>query len=101
MSNPRPLPSIEEGIDAFLVHTGRTLRHSLAKCEKDIRRSPAQAVLAAAAAGYCLHQLPMRAIVMTNVRLAAALVRPALFLLGTVRLYDFLQRQAVPAPAKS
>ena len=101
MSAPQPPPSIEEGLDAFLAHTGKTLRHGLQKCENDIRRSPAQAVLAAAAAGYCLHRLPMRAILMANVRLAAALVRPALFLLGTVRLYDFVQRQAAPAPAKS
>ena len=99
MSTPTPAPSVEQGIDAFLTNTRQTISHRLETCEKDIRESPAKSVLAAAAVGYCLHRLPVRAILAAHVRLAAALMPPALALFGAAKLYDFLQTRAA-APSK-
>jgi hypothetical protein len=45
------------------------------------------------AAGYLLNRLPVRAILVTQVRVLSALMPPALFLFGAAKLYDFLQRQ--------
>ena len=97
---PPPPPSVEEGIDAFLATTQQTIHRHIDQCEDDIRHSPAKAVLVAATVGYCLHRLPVRAIVAAHVRLAAALVPPALFLFGAAKVYDLLQRQVPVAPLK-
>jgi len=50
-------------------------------------------VLGAVAAGYLLHRLPVRAILVTQVRVLSALAPPALFFFGAAKLYEFLQRQ--------
>jgi hypothetical protein len=52
-------------------------------------------VLGAAAAGYLLHRMPVRAILVTQVRVLSALTPPALFLFGAAKLYEFLQKQEV------
>lgn len=93
MSAPPPPPTVEQEINTFLANTQHKIHDGLEKCEEDIRKAPTKAVLTAAAVGYCLHRLPIRAILVAHVRLAAALVPPALFLFGTAKVYDFMQRQ--------
>lgn len=61
--------------------------------ENQIRKSPTTSVLGAVAVGYLLHRLPVRAILVTHVRVLSALAPPALFLFGAAKLYDFLQRR--------
>ena len=85
--------SVEEGVNALLGNAQQSLRHSYQECEKRVRKSPTTALLAAVAAGYCLHRLPVRAILVANVRLLSALVPPALFVFGAAKVCEFLQQQ--------
>lgn len=61
--------------------------------EKKVRESPEKAVLIAAAAGYCLHVLPVVPILAVPVRLAAFLAKPALLALGAVKACEIVQSQ--------
>jgi hypothetical protein len=89
--------SIEEGVNALLSKAQQGVRQQYQECEQRIRRSPTTSVLGALAAGYLLHRLPVRAILVTQVRLLAALAPPAIFLFGAAKVYEFLQHQE---PAK-
>jgi hypothetical protein len=42
--------------------------------------------------------MPVRAILVTQVRVLTALTAPALFLYGAAKLYDLLQRQELTKP---
>jgi hypothetical protein len=85
--------SLEEGVNVLLSNVQQSLRHRYEECEKQIRKSPTTSVLGAVAAGYLLHRLPVRAILVTQVRVLSALAPPALFLFGAAKLYECLQRQ--------
>lgn len=94
-SNPpqtAPL-SIEEGINSLVDQAKQGFQQRYQSCEKRIRKSPGKAVLGAVTAGYFAHHLPVRALVIANVRLIAALVPPALVLFGAAKVYEFLQKQ--------
>ena len=84
---------MEEGIKVLFCNAQQGIRHRYLQCQNQIRKSPMTAVLGAVAAGYLLHRLPVRAILVTQVRVLSALAPPALLLLGAVKLYEFLQRQ--------
>lgn len=84
---------MEEMVGVSLCNARQGIRHRYQKCENQIRKSPTTSVLGAAAVGYLLHRLPVRAILVTQVRVLSALTSPALFLFGAAKLYDFLQRQ--------
>ena len=92
-SNPATPLSVEEGVNVLLGNARQGIRQRYQKCQNRIRKSPTTAVLGAAAAGYLLHRLPVRAILITQVRVLSALTPPALFLFGAAKLYEFLQRQ--------
>jgi hypothetical protein len=85
--------SVEEGVNALLCNAQQSIRHSYQECEERVRKSPTTAVLAAVATGYCLHRLPVRAILVANVRLLSALVPPAFFVFGAAKICEYLQRQ--------
>lgn len=85
--------SMEEMVGVSLCNARQSIRHRYQRCENQIRKSPTTSVLGAAAVGYLLHRLPVRAILVTQVRVLSALTSPALFLFGAAKLYDFLQRQ--------
>jgi hypothetical protein len=57
------------------------------------------AMVAAMAAGYCLHRLPVRAVVIAQIRLLSALVPPALLLYGAVKANELLHKQITPQPS--
>ncbi len=61
-----------------------------------MRKSPGKAVLIAVGTGYVLSQLPLRAIIASQIRLAAALAPPALLALGAVKLCEFLKFSSRP-----
>jgi len=86
--------SIEESINVLANQAKEGLRHRYEACEQRIRQSPIKAVIGAVAAGYCAHRLPVRALVVANVRLMASLVPPAMVLFGAAKVYEFLQKQA-------
>ncbi len=92
-NHPATPLSLEEGVNALLSNARQSIRHRYEKCESQIRKSPATAVLGAVAVGYLLHRMPVRAILVTQVRVLSALTPPALFLFGAAKLYEFMQRQ--------
>jgi len=93
-SNQSEVPlSMEEGIRVLLCDAKQGVRHRYQRCQNQIRKSPTTAVIGAVTGGYLLHRLPVRAILVTQVRVLSALAPPALLLLGAVKLYEFLQRQ--------
>jgi hypothetical protein len=89
-----PAPqTVEQGVNVLIDNARQGIRHRYHQCEDRIRKSPAAAVLGATAVGYLLHRLPVRAILLTQVRVLSALTPPALLLFGAAKLYEFLQRQ--------
>ena len=90
-SNDPALPvSMREGVNVLLDNARKDIRRRYQKCENHVRESPAASVLGAFAAGYLLHRMPVRAILITQIRVLSALAPPALFLLGAAGLYEFL-----------
>jgi hypothetical protein len=67
-----------------------SLERILAATEKYARDEPVRAVSAAFGSGLILTLLPVGAIVSGILRLALALVRPFLIILGVVKLYERL-----------
>lgn len=84
---------MEEGLNVLCCNARRGIRERYQRCQNRIRQSPTSAVLGAVAAGYLLHRLPVRGILVTQVRVLSALAPPALFLFGAAKLFDFLQKQ--------
>ena len=89
---------MQEGVNALLGNARQGIRERYQECENRIRNSPTKAVLGAVAAGYLIHRLPMRAIVVTQARILSALTPPALLLFGAAKLFEFLQRQKRDEP---
>lgn len=93
-SNQPQVPlSIEEGANVLWCNARQGIRHRYQRCQNQIRKSPTTAVLGAVAVGYLLHRLPVRAILVTQIRVLSALAPPALFLFGAAKLCEFLQKQ--------
>lgn len=59
-----------------------------------VRESPTTSVLTAVLAGYVLHRLPLRSIMVTNVRVLASLLPPVVFVLGAAKVLELLQKSA-------
>lgn len=92
-NHPPTTQSVENGLKTLLNNATQGIRQRYHKCENRVRLSPTTAVLGSVAAGYLLHRMPVRAILVTQVRVLSALTPPALFLFGAAKLYEFLQRQ--------
>jgi hypothetical protein len=88
-------PTIEQGVNALVSDTKQKVTDTYQDCEDRVRESPGKAILIALAAGYCLHRLPIRSLLVAQVRLAAALAPPALFVFGAAKVCEFLQREAI------
>lgn len=84
---------MEEGVHVLFDNMRQDIRHRFEKCDSRIRKSPKTSVLGGVAVGYLMHRMPVRAILLTHVRVLSALTPPALFLFGAAKLYEFLQRQ--------
>ncbi len=94
-NNPTPTEpvSVEQMVSASLCNVRQQIRQQRKKCESRIRQSPTASVLGAVGVGYVLHRLPVRAILITQVRVLSSLAPPALFLFGAAKLFGFLQRR--------
>ena len=88
--DPVATPSLEKMVHVSLCNVQQDIRHRYQECENQIRRCPTRSVLGAVAVGYLLHRLPVRAILVTQVRVLAALASPALLLFGAAKFYEFL-----------
>lgn len=87
-------PTIEQGVNSLIHDVKAKACSSYQACEDRVKQSPAKAVLIALAAGYCLHRLPVRSLLVSQARLLAALAPPTIFAFGTARLCEFLQKQS-------
>ena len=83
---------MEEEVKVLLSKARQDISDRYERCQNRIRKSPTSSVLSAVATGYLLHRLPVRAIMLTQVRVLSALAPPALFLYGAAKLYEVLQR---------
>ncbi len=93
-SNPAVAPiSPAELLSSSLRDVRQRTRRRYQEFENQIRKSPTTSLLGAVAVGYLLQRMPVRAILVTQVRVLAALTPPALFLFGAAKLYEFLLRQ--------
>ena len=61
--------------------------------EDCVKQHPVKSVLAAAAAGALIHRLPIRSILVANVKIVGALLPPALFAYGAAKLCEILQQK--------
>jgi len=91
-------PTIEQGINSLLDDARNKVCRTSEHYRERVRQSPGTAVLAAVAAGYCLHRLPVRSLLVSQVRLLAALAPPALLAIGAAKLCEFLQSKAREKP---
>jgi hypothetical protein len=85
--------AIEGDIKALLCDVQQCARNHYEQCEDRIRQAPGKAMLGAIAVGYLLHRLPVRAIIITQMRVLSALTPPALLLCGAAKVYDFLRNR--------
>ena len=93
-SNNQAPPGKQEDENKVLLSKARQcISHYHQQCEKKIRKEPMTAVVGAAAVGYMLHWMPVRKILVTQVRTLSALTPPALFFFGAVKLIEFFQKQ--------
>ena len=93
-ANSTEHPTVEQGVNALIEDVKHRVHRNYVNCEQKVRNSPGKAVLIAAATGYFLHRLPLRAILITQVRLIAAVAPPAMFAFGAAKLCEFLQNEA-------
>ena len=84
--------SMEEGVKAMLCDAKKCIQNRYEKYENCVRSSPIKSVVGAVAAGYLLHRLPVRSILVTQVRVLSALTPPALLLFGASKLYEYFRK---------
>lgn len=87
-------PTIEQGVQALVGDVKRKASERYHDCEQRVRESPGKAILIAVAAGYLIHRLPVRSLLVAQVRLVAALTPPTLLAFGAAKLCEFLQGQS-------
>ncbi|GAA5125744.1 hypothetical protein JIN84_14600 [Luteolibacter yonseiensis] len=86
-------PTVEQGVNALLEDAKRGACERYQHYESLVRQSPGKAVLVSVAAGYLLHRLPVRSLLVSQVRLVTALAPPTLLAFGAAKLCEFLQHQ--------
>ena len=91
-------PTVEEGLQTMLLDGQRTLKQRCHDLESEVTKHPAKALLYATVAGYLLNRLPLRAILIANVRIAAALTPPLLLAIGAAKACEYLQAKARTKP---
>ena len=91
--NSPTTPSVDQTLDSFIHKTEESITHCLHDCEDFVRKSPTKAMLGAVAAGYLLRNLPLKSILITKIRILAALAPPALVLYGAAKVMEMLQDQ--------
>lgn len=91
--HPSTTQSIEEGVNVLFRNAREGIQQRRLECETQIQKSPKKAMLGAFAAGYFMHHMPVRTILITQVRVLGALTPPALLLFGAAKLCDLLKKQ--------
>lgn len=85
---------MDDGIRSVL-HSGKEKSLDyLEKWEDGVRKHPVESVLGAVAVGCLLHRLPIRSILVANVKLVSSLATPALLAYGAAKLCEVLQKKS-------
>lgn len=90
-----PFETMEDRLHVLLDDAKNDLRKGHRKFESEIQKSPTRAVLGAVAVGYMLHYMPVRTIVISQVRVLAALATPVLLFYKAATIYDLFQRKKI------
>jgi|ERR1700677_4194423 len=83
--------SAENLINSAVNRVKQTTEEQILRAGLYTRRSPIAALAIAAASGYVLRSLPVRALIGLFVRIALVLVRPFLFIFGALSLYQLVK----------
>ncbi len=78
---------------SFQTARGRDAENLIARTEQYAREEPLKTVGVAFGAGLILTLLPVGAIVVAVVRLTLSLLRPALLILGAIKLYEEIDQR--------
>jgi hypothetical protein len=84
------LDSLKKGCDSL----NETLTQGIQDVEDQIRSTPLIAVALAAAGGYLLQFFPIFLILRLLMKLLFFLIKPAIVVLGAVKLYEFVRKQS-------
>jgi hypothetical protein len=95
------VPSVDDGIRSALNSGKEKTLEKLEDWEDRIRKNPKEYMLGAVAAGVLLHRLPIRSILVANVKLVSALAPPALLAYGAAKLCEVLQKKSSKTAGKS
>ncbi|HWB58365.1 MAG TPA: hypothetical protein VG733_02695 [Chthoniobacteraceae bacterium] len=87
------MTSHQDPITSAVTHVKQAAEQNIRRVEDYTRASPLPALAAAAAAGYVMRGLPLRALAGLAVRLAVLFVRPAIFLVGAAKIYEFTRNE--------
>lgn len=91
--------TVDEGIRSICHSSKDKLMDYLQEWEDCVKRHPVKSVVAATVAGALIHRLPIRSILVAKVKIAGALLPPALFAYGAAKLCEILQSKArAPRP---
>lgn len=96
LESPQPAdsPTIEQGVNTLIRDAKKYALHRYANYEARVRRSPTKSMLCATAAGYCLHRLPLRSLLISQVRLVTAVTPVLVLAFGAAKVCEYLQNQA-------
>ena len=92
--NPNHEP-MESAVTSAFVRVQNVADEQIRCVESYTRQSPFAALAIAAATGYVLRNLPVRALAGLFLRLCLVLVRPLIFVVGAVKIYE-LTRNELP-----
>lgn len=94
--------SLETQASNAVGKAGDVIQQLARRYEEQVRQAPLPAVAVAVGAGYFLKSGLLAVLVGALLRIAAALVRPALVIFAGVKLYDFLSHRGEnPEPESS
>lgn len=89
--------SLEKTFDKACQAVGDAYKGSYGNCETRIRQSPVPTVLMAAGVGYFLSLLPLTRVSFAVGRLACALIKPTLIVIGAIKIVECLEKKASAA----
>jgi len=94
MKDPENQPTVDDRIRGFAERAEAEVRGECRRCFEYARESPGKAMLAAGAAGYVLHWLPLRALLVAKLRITMKLLPPALFVYGAAKACEMARKCA-------
>jgi len=92
-TSPASSQQIEEYFTAAFHHAEELLRKRWEILEENVRKSPTAAILIAVGVGHCLHRLPLRSILGTQMKLLWALAPPGLLAAAAAKAYHLMEER--------